>query len=190
MTKKCNCCGRILPLEAFARTSKNKDGRRGKCKECTKLVQKAWYSRNREEENASRRAKYNSTIEHERYEARKEQILTQKKEWRKNNKELQTLASERRRSREAQLPATLTKSEWEEIKTSFNFTCAYCGAQVKLERDHIIPLTKGGAFSKGNIVPACKSCNSSKGNRDLLSWYRTRKFYSKEREEKVLQILN
>lgn len=185
MTKVCNCCGKELPLEAFAKTSKNKDGRRGKCKECTKLVQKAWYAKNKEVENASRRAKYDSVAEHERYEARKEQILSKKKEWRANNKDLQTLASERRRSREASLPATLTKEEWEDIKARFNYTCAYCGASVTLERDHILALTKGGALSKDNIVPACKSCNSSKGNRDMVAWFRSQRFWTQEKEAKI-----
>jgi len=47
--------------------------------------------------------------------------------------------------------------------------CHYCAAQIppkELTLDHIVPLARGGRSSKGNCVPACKSCNNKK--RDLL----------------------
>ena len=28
--------------------------------------------------------------------------------------------------------------------------------------DHLVPLARGGKSSKGNVVPACKSCNTNK----------------------------
>jgi len=34
--------------------------------------------------------------------------------------------------------------------------------------DHVIPLSKGGKHLPSNVVPACASCNSSKGNN--LNW--------------------
>ena len=34
---------------------------------------------------------------------------------------------------------------------------------AKLEQEHVIPLSKGGALTLHNIVPACRSCNSKKG---------------------------
>jgi len=36
--------------------------------------------------------------------------------------------------------------------------------------DHVIPLFSGGNNSMENIVPACTSCNSSKGKKSLLIW--------------------
>ncbi len=53
--------------------------------------------------------------------------------------------------------------------------CAYCGAQGELTWDHLIPTSKGGLNTISNHVPACKSCNSSKGDRDAIEWYRFRK---------------
>ena len=60
----------------------------------------------------------------------------------------------------------LTRAKWEEIKAAHNWLCVYCGSKpAQLTMDHVIPLSKGGSHTKGNIVPACKSCNSSKGNK-------------------------
>ena len=37
--------------------------------------------------------------------------------------------------------------------------------------DHIVPLVRGGRSTKGNVVPACKACNTGKKYR--LPWERT-----------------
>ena len=44
----------------------------------------------------------------------------------------------------------------------------------KLHGDHLIPRHRGGAESGDNLVWACRSCNSSKGGRDLLEWHASR----------------
>ena len=59
----------------------------------------------------------------------------------------------------------LTKKEWKEIQGRNNHRCHYCGKKAPLTIDHVIPLSQGGSHSKENIVPACQSCNSSKGAR-------------------------
>jgi len=43
--------------------------------------------------------------------------------------------------------------------------CFYCGSEERLTLDHFIPLIRGGATARGNIVIACKACNSSKGTK-------------------------
>lgn len=53
-----------------------------------------------------------------------------------------------------------------------SFTCIYCGMSpiedgVKLSSDHIVSLDKGGEHTIDNLVTACKSCNSSKKNKEL-----------------------
>jgi 5-methylcytosine-specific restriction endonuclease McrA len=45
-----------------------------------------------------------------------------------------------------------------------NHTCQYCGARSKLTIDHVIPRSKGGEDSWENLVVACSSCNTKKGN--------------------------
>lgn len=46
--------------------------------------------------------------------------------------------------------------------------CMYCGhdfRDAELSRDHVIPLSKGGADIWTNVVTACKSCNHRKNDR-------------------------
>lgn len=48
--------------------------------------------------------------------------------------------------------------------------CCYCGSTDNLCMDHLIPRMRGGPDSPENLVTACRSCNSSKGARDMLEW--------------------
>ena len=43
-------------------------------------------------------------------------------------------------------------------------TCQYCGAKTRLTIDHIIPRCRGGEDTWENLVVACSSCNTKKGN--------------------------
>jgi hypothetical protein len=47
--------------------------------------------------------------------------------------------------------------------------CVYCGDQ-ETGVDHVWPLSRGGPDQLSNLVPACWSCNPSKGNRLLTEW--------------------
>lgn len=46
--------------------------------------------------------------------------------------------------------------------------CLYCGEEFpdeQLTRDHVVPLSRGGLDRWSNVVTACRSCNTRKGNR-------------------------
>ena len=49
--------------------------------------------------------------------------------------------------------------------------CSYCGSRDRLTVDHLIPRAKLGEDLAHNIVWACRSCNSSKGAKDVLEWH-------------------
>jgi hypothetical protein len=43
--------------------------------------------------------------------------------------------------------------------------CAYCGSTDRLELDHIVPYSKGGAHEEHNFQCLCKKCNRRKYNK-------------------------
>ena len=53
--------------------------------------------------------------------------------------------------------------------------CAYCGERAT-GIDHLIPRLADGPDSADNLVPACRSCNSSKGAQDVCVWARRHGF--------------
>ena len=69
----------------------------------------------------------------------------------------------------------LTPLQWSLIRAAWN-GCAYCGAEgVPLQRDCVLPLSRGGRYTVENIVPACRSCNASKSNDEVTGWLRRKK---------------
>lgn len=49
--------------------------------------------------------------------------------------------------------------------------CIYCGSTSDLSVDHLIPRSRGGIDSGDNAVEACKSCNSSRGDKGIYEWF-------------------
>ena len=43
--------------------------------------------------------------------------------------------------------------------------CTRCGTTSDLTADHVIPIARGGASTRGDLVTLCRSCNSSKRDR-------------------------
>jgi HNH endonuclease len=67
--------------------------------------------------------------------------------------------------------------KWENRRVSVRLgrmtTCVGCGSPMPegSTGDHIVPLSKGGPSGAQNYLPLCRSCNASKGARDLLEWW-------------------
>lgn len=52
-----------------------------------------------------------------------------------------------------------------EVLRRDRYQCQYCDSKKQLTIDHIIPRSKGGKHTWDNVVIACESCNSRKGDR-------------------------
>lgn len=84
-------------------------------------------------------------------------------------------ASRRRARRVAASGSDLTDAQWFLILDAWR-RCAYCGADgVALQKDCVLPISRGGRYTRENVVPACRSCNASKCNDEVTSWMRRRR---------------
>lgn len=82
-----------------------------------------------------------------------------------------------------------TPNELQQHFEKFGNECVYCGNPDRISVDHFIPLVKGGSDCLGNLVPCCRSCNTSKNVNDALEWYQRQSFYDRKRWKKILEIL-
>jgi hypothetical protein len=58
--------------------------------------------------------------------------------------------------------------DWQETKAFFGNGCAYCDGGAAEQMDHGIPINRSklGEHRLGNVIPACKKCNTEKHQRD------------------------
>jgi len=140
------------------------------------------YCKSHKEEISQRGKKYRET--------HKEEITKRLKLWALNNPEKVRNKCQRRRSKKLLLSNTLTVNQWLDIKVEFNNKCCYCGQELPLEQEHFLAMTRNGEYTTNNIIPCCRSCNASKGDKDFFRWYPKQKYYSKGREMKILKHLN
>ena len=74
------------------------------------------------------------------------------------------IVNERKIKREKEKARRLRRTHWWDKKIQKGI-CYYCHREVgrkQLTMDHVVPLSRGGHSSKGNIVPSCKECNNKK----------------------------
>lgn len=78
----------------------------------------------------------------------------------------QQIRREKDRARE------LRKSRWWQNLVAKG-VCHWCGGtfpREELTMDHVVPIVRGGTSSRGNVVPACKECNSRKKYLLPMEW--------------------
>jgi 5-methylcytosine-specific restriction endonuclease McrA len=69
----------------------------------------------------------------------------------------------------------LSDEQWAALKEAWR-GCAYCGVTDKpLQKDCVLALSRGGRYTLDNIVPACRSCNTSKCNDEVTGWLRRKR---------------
>jgi NMD protein affecting ribosome stability and mRNA decay len=73
----------------------------------------------------------------------------------------------------------ISKSTWAVVLDEFSHRCAYCGSEATAENrgivpDHLVAVTDYGELVLGNTVPACQTCNDSRGNKDWREFLQAR----------------
>lgn len=69
----------------------------------------------------------------------------------------------------------LTPTQWAALVEAWA-GCAYCGAaEAALQKDCLLPISRGGRYTLSNVVPACPSCNASKCNLEVTTWLRRKR---------------
>ena len=127
---------------------------------------------------------YRSTLQGKRVKKR------YAKKYYKDNKDKVYRAVYRRHNKIKNNIYNYTANQWDKALKYFNYECAYCGCTDELEREHIIPVSKGGHYIRQNIVPACRACNVSKLDKDMERWYRQQEFFSEKRLKKIYDWAN
>jgi 5-methylcytosine-specific restriction endonuclease McrA len=77
-----------------------------------------------------------------------------------------SIQKERRKARE------LRQSQWWKRKKAKGL-CHYCRRLCpphSLTMDHMVPISRGGKTTKGNLVPCCKECNNRKRHLLPMEW--------------------
>jgi 5-methylcytosine-specific restriction endonuclease McrA len=149
---------------AAAKASRVKDPARARA------YGKAWYAENRESQCAKRK---------EYRAARTDQIREQVGRW-------QRTVAGKRRIAEAQfrrlqillsMPCTVTDEYLVRLLEHCENKCPSCGVDFTNTRgaaqqcwDHDVPISRGGADANENMIPLCRSCNSSKRQQTFEQW--------------------
>lgn len=83
----------------------------------------------------------------------------------------------------------LTTDQWSALRAAWG-GCAYCGAADRaLQRDCVLPISRGGRYTLGNVVPACGPCNASKCNAEVTGWLRRHRLDEKRFLTRHLEVL-
>jgi len=185
--KVCNKCHKELPAnnEFFHKNRSSKDGLNSICIKC----KKEYCFDNKDKINnyvkKYRKENYEKCLQRQRLRMKTQKYKLQAKEWTKRlyqkNKVKRAIQWQNRRAEGMGASGKITLQQWDDCLKYFDYKCAYCGKSKKLSIDHIIPLTKNGINSLSNIVPSCKSCNSSKSNHNYENWYKSKEFYAEEK---------
>jgi 5-methylcytosine-specific restriction endonuclease McrA len=83
--------------------------------------------------------------------------------YRSAHKEERAERQNARRARQIGNGGSHTKHQWLLLQQAYGHRCGYCSAgAVRLTKDHVQPLARGGSDDIGNIIPACLRCNRRK----------------------------
>lgn len=110
------------------------------------------------------------------YARSRERILAYMREYSREHRQRAHAHWHARRARQLSALGRFTAAEFAQLVAEFKGRCAYCGRLERLTADHKTPLSRPELQPTndiGNILPACRPCNSSKGRkteREFREW--------------------
>jgi 5-methylcytosine-specific restriction endonuclease McrA len=182
--RRCKACEQYRPISEYSKSPKRIDGLNAKCYACRSADYKEYRKRvPRDKEKAREYAREyakrrppltlkqkqaRAAFRRDHYQRNKEKMALQHKDYlrRHPGKNSEQASLYRLRSKNQGVFIFTEK----DIRKLSRATCAYCGASGKMSIDHVMPVSKGGRNSIGNLLPACRTCNSEKHAKLLIVW--------------------
>lgn len=162
MAKICRDCKKNLPLSSFGKLQWAKDGLNYICKPCNSARGLVRYYAKKD---------YILSRMHQDRELNYERRVEVERRSRLKNKEKSRPSKNARQSTRNRL---LGSNEFlildKDLRRIYASPCVACGATKNQSLDHVIPISRGGRHSIGNIITLCKSCNCKKHNRFFSEW--------------------
>ena len=180
LSKRCTKCKEVKAVSEFHRSAKNSDGLKCRCKVCRAEYARgymatynpAYYKVHQESIKEAADRYYAENAERVKSRVREYQRANPRanrrrvKEWQRTNRERRREHARRYTSRKRANGGSHTVEEWLALCDAYDGKCARCGAEEQT-LDHIVPVLLGGSNDIENIQPLCRSCNSSKGAKEL-----------------------
>ena len=172
--KACSKCKQVKPTSEFGIHRKTSDGFYSQCLECRRQARAIYRKRHSQKIKQEQHDNYARNSE-----LRKANVIA----WQKANpqkfKQYQSIskkrnkeaiaANTRRRNARRKANGVFAISKKELVRLSQG-PCFYCGSLDRITVDHVVAIARGGTDSIGNLVPACKTCNSSKRDLTIIEW--------------------
>jgi len=167
--KTCRKCNKEKPAKEFDVNPRVSSGYYSTCQECRRATANAWKRANKDRirEYEEKNRDHLRELRREWHIRNHDRFLaTRRKHYRTPKARLYGLL--RMHERRVAKDGKVTPDQVRELKARQK-KCYYCkrlfNDTLKSTLDHVIPLNKGGQHDISNIVLACKSCNSKKGDR-------------------------
>ena len=180
--KACTKCSASKDLDDYGPDKRAKDGKQSQCKTCYAKYQeerrkdpaKKAADRARINRAMSKRKDHYNTLHNTARQRRRAdpeyrtKELADQRAWRaQEGRAAQQYHERRARKLAALVNGPLPPGTYARVLASG--PCVYCGKPAT-SVDHVIALARGGLEIEANLVPACASCNGSKGAKLLQDW--------------------
>jgi 5-methylcytosine-specific restriction endonuclease McrA len=194
-SKRCWSCKTSKPIEDFALAKDRYDGRRSECRACSKIRLRRYIQFDRtctmcgisflgpaNQDMCSRDCAQRWQREILRFRGQTCEIPWRQcrgcQKWfisrgalaRRRVYHNAACAQTHQRSRVVRKVVKVSYPSLLEHFRQYGNECFYCGSQIALEADHVIPVSKGGGDELRNLVPSCHLCNSHKNAFTIDEW--------------------